>query len=514
MGFLKSAFTVSFFTLISRILGFVRDILLANFFGNSIFSDAFFTAFKLPNLFRNISAEGAFNSAFVPIFSSKLTTKKQDEIVFFAKNIFSFLFYILLIFVLIAEMFMPFVITITAPGFTQNAQVFSLTVNLAKIMFPYLLFISLVSMMSGILNSFDEFASVSACPIILNLTFIFAVFLSSYFKLQLTFILAWGVFISGILQFFWLFFFTIKRGIILYPIFPKIDKTTKKFFKKFLNGVIGSSITQINSVVSLIIATMIPQAVSYLYYADRIIQFPLALIGTALGTGILPILSKNIAQEKHRITTYIQDKSLFIALLLGIPAAFGLFYLSNLIISVLFERGRFTAQDTIAVANVLKIYAIGLPAFILIRILHTIFFAKKDTKTPMKVSSICFFINLALNLLFIKPFGYIGIAIATVIASFSNIALLFYLLHKQGLKLSELLKLQILKIFYCSVIMILIIIFMNGLIDKLIHLDGFWMKFIRLSSLGIGGFLVYFLLGWIIGLIRLNRVKRLRKNSY
>jgi len=499
MGFLKSAFVVSFFTLISRILGFVRDILIAKHFGSSIFSDAFFTAFKLPNFFRKIFAEGAFNSAFVPIFSSGLALKEEKEVHFFARNIFSFLLYVLLIFVVVAEIFMPFFIKLIAPGFINDIEKFNLTIRLAKITFPYLLFISLVSMMSGILNSFNKFAVVSACPIILNLTFIFAIFLSSQLKTELAFMLSWAVFIAGILQFLWLFIFTIKRGVILYPVVPKVDRITKKFFGKFFSGMLGSGIIQINTMVDSIVATMIPHAVTYLYYANRVSQFPLALIGTALGTGILPILSKKIEQNNKEETANIQEKALFVALLFGIPASIGLFYFSHLIISVLFERGKFVLSDTIAVANILKVYSIGLPAFISIKILQTIFFARKDTKTPMIVSAICLFINVSLNLILMRPFGYIGIAVATVIASFSNLFILIYLLlnKEDEFTFSWTLRLQMLKVLYCSIFMFLIITVMNNLFIRFISNSGIF----RLISVGAGGFICYFLIAHLIDLI-------------
>jgi len=514
MEFLKSAFVVGFFTLISRILGFARDILIAKYFGSNIFSDAFFTAFRLPNFFRKIFAEGAFNSAFVPIFSSELATKKKQEIYLFARNIFSFLLYTLLIFIIFAEIFMPFFIRIIAPGFISNIEKFNLTVALAKITFPYLLFISLVSMMSGILNSFNKFAIVSSCPIILNATFLVSIFLATQLKIELAFMLSWAVFIAGILQFFWLFVFTLKHGVLLYPTFPKLDKITRKFFRKFFHGVIGSGIIQINTVIDSIIATIIPNAVTYLYYANRISQFPLALIGTALGTGVLPVLSKNIELQNHKESSNIQEKALFIALFLGIPASTGLFYFSNLIISTFFERGKFIASDTIAVANALKLYSIGLPAFISIKILQTIFFAKKDTKTPMITSSICMLLNLLLNLLFIKPFGYLGIVLATIISSFTNLFLLKHLLSKNNIfKFSKLLHLQILKIIYCTIIMLLFVIFMNNLFLRFIKEISFISKLSRLGVVVICGIVLYFLIAHLIKLINVQDILKLFKKA-
>lgn len=512
MGFLKSAFVVSLFTLMSRILGFIRDVLIAKYIGSSVLSDVFFTAFKLPNFFRKIFAEGAFNSAFVPLFSSELSSGKKRDVYGFARNIFSFLLYGLLMIVLLAEIFMPFLIKITAPGFISDLPKFTLTVQLSRITFPYLLFISLVSMMSGVLNSLNKFASVSACPIILNLTFIFSLFLSSFIDYNIAFILSFAVFFAGILQFLWLLFFTLKEGVLLYPTFPKVTRNIKRFFRKFLHGAMGLGIVQINTIIDLIIATLIPGAVSYLYYADRVSQFPLAIIGTAMGTGILPVLSRKIHNKNIKDIHDIQHKALFTVLFLGIPAAFGLFYLSHLIVSVLFERGEFSADATLAVSNILRVYAVGLPGFISAKIFQTIFFARKDTKTPMIVSSICMIINVSLNLLLMKPFGYTGIAIATVISSLSNIGILSHsLMKKKKFVFDDLLIVKLLKIIYCSILMLLLLISLNKLFVIFGPTGdiGFKVKLCKLSLLCSSGAIFYFIVAKIINLFDFKLVMKL-----
>lgn len=458
MNFFKSALVVSICTLLSRIFGFVRDICFAKYLGTGYLSDVFLTAFKLPNFFRNIFTEGAFNSAFIPVFSSELIKdNNKDNIIHFSRNIFSILLYFILIIIILSEIFMPQLVNLIAPGFSNIQDKYELVISLSKITILYLLFISLVSFMSAILNSYGKFAAVSITPIILNITLILFSVLSSFLNKNITYLLSYGVLIGGVLQFLWLFFFTIKNKILLYPIYPRFDEITKKFFKIFYNGFIGYGIIQINSVIDTIMATQIASAVSFIYFADRVSQLPLALIGTAISTTILPSLSKKLI-TKNEECFKIQEDAIFISLFLGIPCAIGLFLLSDLFIPILFERGRFTSSDSVAVISCLKIYAFSLPIFIMIKILQTIFYANKDTKTPMISSLVNLVLNIILNLIFAKFFNYKGIVLSTVISAYVNlIILLIILIKRKQIEFSQLFCINIIKLLYPLMFMVLTI---------------------------------------------------------
>jgi len=506
----KSSFTVGFFTLISRIFGFVRDILIAKFLGTGMASDAFFGAFKIPNFFRKIFAEGAFNSAFIPIFSSGIAKKENIEMKMFARNIFSILFYSLLIIVLLAEIFMPYLIKVILPGFNSDPEKLELAINLAKITFPYLFFISLVSMMGGVLNSLNKFAAVSAYPIILNLTFIFALLFLRSVHSNTAYVLSYAVFVGGILQFLWILYFTIKQKIFLYPVYPiRFGVNIKLFFNKFFHGCLGSGIIQLNSMVDTIIATIIPGAVSYLYYGDRLIQFPLAIIATAIGVAILPTLSKLIEKEQFQKANKTTENALFAVLFLSTPMVFGIFYFSELIVSVLFQRGMFTNADVTAVSDILKIYAFALPLFMLIKILQPSFFARKDTKTPMMISLVCLTTNVVLNLILIRIFSYRGIAIATVISSLLNVVIMSVILTKRKMfSFEEYFEIKILKIIYCSVLMFIVVLFVDRLFNNFVVLNSLFLyKILLLITVGLAGLISYLFLTKKLGLIKIKRMR-------
>lgn len=493
MSFLKSTFVVSFFTLLSRISGFVRDIFFAKYLGTGLLSDVFLTSFKLPNFFRNMLSEGAFNAAFVPIFSGQIVNDDEKSIIKFSRNIFSLLLYFLLIVTLIIEIFMPNVVNIIAAGFANNPDKFKLTVILSRITFPYLIFISLVSFMSGILNSYGKFAVVSINPVILNMTFIISSILSVYLNRNIAFILSYAVLIGGLIQFLWLLFFTVKNGIILYPIYPKLDNITKKFLNNFSSGLISSGIVQINSLIDSMIAAKIPSAVSYLYYSERLIQLPISLIGTALSTAIMPLLSKKI-ERKDYDTNDTQENAILFALFLGLPCAIGLNILSYPIISILFERGEFNCIASRNVSNCLKIYSLAIPSFIISKVLQTIFYSSKDTKTPMVASFVSLISNIIFNLIFVRYYGFIGIVISTVISTYINLFILLYMLTKfNKLELTTRFYVVLAKIIYVSIFMIFSLFICN----KYILLKKFLKLFL---SIFISGFL-YLIISYKINLL-------------
>lgn len=433
MTLFRSIFTISFYISISRVLGFIRDILIAQYLGISMLSDAFFAAFRLPNFFRRVFAEGAFNSAFVPIFIEKIQNKRsdQDEL-FFVRNIFSILFYALLIFTLIFQIFMPFLMEILFPGFFTDPEKSSTLINLSRITIFYLIFISLVSLCSGILNSIGKFAVPASAPIILNGTLISSVFVFGSIAPNYAYALSWGVFVAGILQFLWVFIFTIKSGFLLYPKVPRFNSDIKKFFKKLIPGIIGGNVMQINLLVDSIFASMITGAVSYLYYADRINQLPLAMIGIAIGIALLPALSRKIKAGENDGAIKLQNMALEVGLILVIPATLALTVLAYPIISSLFERGKFTSDESFFVAQALMFYSFGLPSYVLVKVMEPAFFSRGDTKTPMKIAFVCLIVNAACNaIFFVFELGYVGIVLASVISTYLNLTILITTLIRQ-----------------------------------------------------------------------------------
>jgi len=432
MSLFRSVFTISFYISISRVLGFVRDVLIAQYLGVSMMSDAFFAAFRLPNFFRRIFAEGAFNSAFVPIFVEKLQTKNEKDELIFVRNIFSFLFYALLIFTLIFQIFMPFFMKILFPGFFADPEKSSLLISLSRITIFYLIFISLVSLCSGILNSLGKFAVPASSPIILNCTLIFSIFIFGSFTENYAYALSWGVFLAGILQFIWLFYFTYKAKFLLYPKMPKMNPDMKKFFHKLLPGIIGGNVLQINLLIDSIFASSIFGAVSYLYYADRVNQLPLAMIGIAIGIALLPALSRRIKAGENDAAIKLQNMALEVGMILVIPATLALTVLSYPIISSLFEHGKFTANESLSVGKALMFYSFGLPSYVLVKVMEPSFFSRGDTKTPMKIAIACLINNAVLNVVFsFLGFGYVGIIMASTVSTYLNLTLLITILMKK-----------------------------------------------------------------------------------
>ena len=426
MSVFRSVFTISFYISISRIFGFIRDILIAQYLGVSALSDAFFAAFRLPNFFRRVFAEGAFNSAFVPIFIEKLQTKDGgvDE-KRFAQNIFSLLFYTLLIFTILFQLFMPILMKLLFPGFFSDPEKSELLVILSRITIFYLIFISLVSLLSGILNSLNKFAVPASSPIILNATLIASIFVFGSITPNYAYALSWGVFVAGILQFIWLFYFSARAGFLLYPKWPQINPDIKKFFRKLVPGIIGANVMQINLLLDSIFASMIAGAVSYLYYADRINQLPLAMIGIAIGIALLPALSRKIKSGEFDGAIRLQNLALEVGLILVIPATLALTVLAYPIISSLFERGKFTSDESFLVARALMFYSFGLPSYVLVKVMEPAFFSRGDTRTPMNIAITCLFSNAILNAIFFAlNFGYVGIVLSSVISSYLNLTLL------------------------------------------------------------------------------------------
>jgi putative peptidoglycan lipid II flippase len=433
MALLRSVVTVGSYTLVSRAFGFARDILTAAILGAGPVADAFFVAQRLPNLFRSLFAEGAFSAAFVPLFAGTMEEHGKEAARIFAEDALAVLLAALLGFVLLGEIFMPAVMAVIAPGFSEDPAKFSLTVELTRITFPYLLFIALVALQGGVLNAVDRFAAAAATPILLNLFLIAALLLMDRFGWRDGHALAWAVTGAGLAQFLWLLSSCARAGLALRLPVPRLTPGVRRTLAVMAPGTLGSGVTQLNLLISTALASLLPTgAVSYLYYADRLNQLPLGVVGIAVGTAILPPLSRHVRLGQIAEAVATQNRGLEMALFLTLPAAVALALLANPILSVLFQRGAFDASDTTATAAALAAYAAGLPAFVLIKVLAPAFFARHDTATPVKVAIAAMAANLCLTLVLMQFLAHVGIALATTAAGWINALTLLGLLMRRG----------------------------------------------------------------------------------
>ena len=453
MNLLFSTTVFSFYTMLSRVLGYFRDILIAIFLGTSIYADAFFVAFRLPNTFRRLFAEGTFNAAFIPSYTAeKIKGKNQGKR--FADEVLTLLILGLLTIVLIVEILTPYFVYLIAPGFVEDNTKFDLAVDLTRITFPFLAFVSLSSFFAGILNSENKFAAAAAAPIFLNLILILSLIIAYYFKLDYAFNLSYGVSISGLIQLLFLIFFALKYYQPSLILKNKVKRNVKFFLKKLLPSIFSSGVIQISILVGTIIASFQAGAVSYLYYADRVYQINLAVAGIAVSTVSLPLLSKLIKNKKTNEANKIQNKSLQLSLLLSLPASLALIVGSEEIVNALFGYGSFTKNDIVQTSLALKYFGYGIPAFAILKIFANFFFARDNTMTPFKVSSIVVFINIAVSILFFKQIGFIIIPIATTLSTWIGVFYYFYLLTKIGyLKINSRLYINFMKIVFSTTIM-------------------------------------------------------------
>ncbi len=430
MALLRSAATVGSYTMVSRVLGFVREMLVAAYLGASPLTDAFFVALRLPNMFRTLFAEGAFSAAFVPLFAGKVAADGRAAARAFAEDALAVLLLALLAFLVVGELLTPWILDLIAPGFRADPAKFALAVELTRIMFPYLLFISLTALQGGVLNSLERFAATAFTPVLLNLFLIAALVLVR----PLTGVeLAWAVAAAGLAQFLWLMFSCWQAGVSLSLPRPRLTPEVRRLLRIMLPGVFGAGVTQINLVVSTAMASLLPSgAVSYLNYADRLNQLPLAVLGIAVGTAILPPLSRQVRQGDNAGAIVTQNRGLELALLLTVPAAIGLAVAAQPILAVLFQHGKFTAADTAQTWPALAAYAAGLPAFVLVRVMAPGFFARQDTKTPVRIAAFTMLVNVALTVALGLTLAQLGIAIALSTAGWVNAVLLIAVLLRRG----------------------------------------------------------------------------------
>jgi putative peptidoglycan lipid II flippase len=430
---LRSIATVGGYTMVSRLLGFARDVLTAAVLGAGPVADAFFVAFKLPNFFRRLFAEGAFNAAFVPLYSGRLATDGPAAAKRFATEVLSVLLAVLFVFVTAAQIAMPALMYLFAPGFADDPAKFQLAIHLSRLTFPYLLFISLVSLLGGVLNSLGRFAAAAATPILLNLVLIGALLGATPFLPTPGHALAWGVAAAGIGPFLWMAVACHRAGVHLSLPRPRLTPSVKRLLRLMVPGAIGAGVVQINLLIDTVIASLLPTgAVSYLYYADRVNQLPLGVVGVAVGTALLPVLSRQIRTGDEAGARYSMNRALEFALFLTVPSAAALIVIADPVIAVLFQRGAFGSHEAAATGAALQAFALGLPAYVLVKVLGPGFFAREDTATPVKIAIGCVFANVAISLTLIQFIAHVGIALATATTAWINAGTMWRILNSRG----------------------------------------------------------------------------------
>lgn len=509
MALLRRIATVGGYTMVSRLLGFVREILTASALGAGATSDAFFVALRLPNLFRTLFAEGAFSAAFVPLFSGMIAKEGHDTAMRFAQDTFSGLLTVLTIFLILGEIFTPAILHVVAPGFDRDPAHFQLTVDLTRITFPYLAFISLASFQGGLLNSIDRFAATAATSILLNV-FLIAALLHRPVHGQT---LAAAVTLSGIAQCLWLAWSCRHAGLRLGWPRLHVSPELRRLMRIMLPGVFGAGATQINLMVSTAIASLAPTgSVSYLAYADRLNQLPLGVVGIAVATAILPTLSRHIRKGEESAARHTQNRGLELALLLTLPAAVALMLESHPILHVLFQRGKFGPHQVAEVAPTLTAYALGLPAFVLIKVVVTDFLARSDTLTPVKIAASCMALNVALtiSLGLYSGLAHVGIALATSIAGWANaLALMTISARRRHFSLDERSRRSVPRIVLAALGMGAELLLVHPLLHDALGAPHLVVRLAALAALVGSGMVAFTILALLFGVAHPRELKRM-----
>lgn len=505
---LSGVLTVGVWTLLSRILGFVRDILIAGLIGPGPLMDAFVAAFRLPNLFRRFFAEGAFNAAFVPMFSKRLEAGEDAE--GFASRALSGLGFVLLILTGLAMVFMPALVWATAEGFAGDAR-FGLTVEMGRVVFPYILFISLAALFSGVLNAAGHFAAAAAAPVLLNILLISGMAAAWYAGGEIITALIWAVPVAGVAQLALVWIASRRTGMRIRPVRPRWTPEMAQLVRIALPAALAGGVMQINLLVGQQVASNYDKAVSWLYTADRLYQLPLGVVGIAVGIVLLPDLSRRLKAEDDAGGKAAFSRAGEISLVLTVPCAIALMVIPMPLVSVLFERGSFGADDTAATALAVAIYGLGLPAFVLQKTLQPVFFAREDTKRPFYYAIVAMVVNAALAIGLAFYIGWIAAAIATTAAGWVMLWLLMRGARQYGAvaRFDDRFHRRWSRIVLASLIMGAVLWAGNLLLSPLLLAAGFrWLALLLLILLGI---VSYFLTGHVIGAFKLSEFRDLRK---
>lgn len=434
MNLLKSLAAVSSMTMFSRVLGFARDAIVARVFGAGMATDAFFVAFKLPNLLRRIFAEGAFSQAFVPILGEYKSKQGEDATRVFVAYVSGLLTLALAVVTAVGMIAAPWVIAITAPGFANTADKFILTTSLLRITFPYILLISLASLVGAILNTWNRFSVPAFAPTFLNVSMIgFALYAAPYFDPPIL-ALAWAVTAGGVLQLGWQLPYLKKIGMLVLPRLNLKDTGAMRVVKQMGPAILGVSVSQISLIINTIFASfLVSGSVSWMYYADRLMEFPSGVLGVALGTILLPSLSRSFASGDHDAYSRLLDWGLRLCFLLALPSAVALGVLAQPLTVALFQYGKFTAFDAAMTQQALVAYSVGLMGLIVVKVLAPGFYSRQDIKTPVRIAIATLIVTQLMNLAFIGPFKHAGLALSIGLGACLNASLLYWQMHKRNI---------------------------------------------------------------------------------
>lgn len=496
-----AASTVGIYTLLSRILGLVRDVVVAWAFGAGMTADAFFVAFRIPNLLRRLFAEGSLTIAFIPVFTEYLHRVSREDAMHLARGVLTILALLLVIVTLLGVLFAPWIVRIQAFGFGDAGMKYELTVLLTRITFPYILLISLVALFMGILNSLRHFAAPAAAPIFLNVGIIVSALLISPHLSQPVIGLALGVLLGGLLQLGLQIPWLLKKGVSLAPLWIPRHPAIRQIGHLMVPAIFGSAVYQINGFIQTLLASFLDEgSVSWLYYADRIVQFPLGVFAIAVSTAALPSLSKQAAQRDMQDFTGTLDYALRLVFFISIPSSVGLLLLGGPLVKIIFERGAFDPMATAMTAKALFYYTLGLWAFSGTRILVSAFYALQDTKTPVKVAIVVLIVNLALSLALMGPLGHGGLAFALSLASTLQFALLFFLMRRRlSIFATKPLLMKIGRYLCASAVMaaVIYVLMLVGSSFQLTQRGG--LMALQMVTLVIIGAVVYFIVASLVG---------------
>jgi putative peptidoglycan lipid II flippase len=508
MRLIRSIVTVGVFTIGSRVIGFLRTTLQASLLGAGPMADALVIAIKIPNVLRRMFAEGAFNASFVPIFAGLLAKEGPEKARSYAEEIFSILLLALAILTGIFELLMPHLIPLLVSGFAKTPERMMYTIEFTRITFPFILFISICALFSGILNSLEKFAAAASSPIMGNMAIIATVYAVLPVTSTAGHAFAYGITACGIVQALWVLWPTWRRGMRLRLRVPHFGPEVRKFFMLLGPAALGSGVVQINIFLDMIIASYLPTgSVSYLEYADRLNQLPLSVIGIAIGTALLPMLSKQIRIQDFMLAHKTQNLALEYAMVLAIPSTIGFFVLAYPIAQTIFQHGKLGPADTLEVAYTLMAFSLGLPAYILIKIFSTIFFARENTLTPVIVACAAVIVNLSLNLLLYKPFAHVGLAFSTATSAWFNVAVLAYLLHRPGyLIINDRFKKFLPRMTFSTLACFVTIYFLQKQTWGYVGASK-WSQIYGLLLLIGGGFIIYTTMCFLTGIFKLSDLK-------
>ena len=514
MRLFRSVATVGGYTLASRVLGLVRDLMMAGLLGAGPVADAFLVAFRLPNLFRRMFAEGAFSAAFVPVFAGTLEQEGREAARRFAEQAMAVLVAALLALTLLAEIAMPWVIRVLAPGFADEPEKFGLAVAFSRITFPYLLFTAVMALMAGVLNGLYRFAAAAAAPIVLNLCMIAALLLLVRPLGSVGLALSWGVAAAGVGQCVLLALACRRAGMTLRPTLPRLTPKVRRLLVLMGPGLVGAGVMQLNLLIGTMIASLLPTgAVSWLYYADRLYQLPLGVVGIAVGTALLPQLARQLRAGEARDAMATTNRAIEIALFLTLPAAAALLAIPGPIIGVLFERGAFEAADTAATAAALAAFAAGLPAFVLVKVLAPVFFAREDTRTPVLVAAWTVGVNVLLSLILVWPLEHVGLALATSLASWFNTAWLALGIRRRGFLAADArLKARLPRILAATAALTAALLLAASGAEGLLQGTAA-VRAGTLAAICLGGAALFFVLAHVTGAMRLGELRVMMRRS-